>query len=107
MDTSSASHNLDNNTGTEIKTLNNTIKASVLALGVILSSNQMSATPPVNRTENISILSRIDGLLFTNGAYSNITRHNYAERYRIIAESDWFQKAYKNKSIGEIIGIDI
>jgi hypothetical protein len=92
--------------GTEIKTPSNMLKVSALALGVILSSNQMPTTS-VNITANTSILTRIDGSLLTNGVYSNISRYNYAERYRIITESEWFQKAYKNKSLGEIIGIDI
>jgi hypothetical protein len=106
MDMFSVSNKLDCYTGTEIKISNNRVKVSVLALGIILSSNQIP-TNPINITASISILTRIDGSLFANGVYSNISRHNYAERYRIITESEWFQKAYKNKSLGEIIGIDI
>jgi hypothetical protein len=106
MDTFSVPNNLGNYTGTETKTPNNKIKAGVLAFGIILSSNQMPTTP-INITANTLILTCIDGSLLTNGVYSNISRHNYAERYKIITESEWFQKAYKNKSLGEIIGIDI
>jgi hypothetical protein len=104
MDTFSVSTNLDSYIGTEIKTSSNMIKAS--ALGIILSSNQMPTTP-FNITANTLILTCVDGSLLTNGVYSNISRHNYAERYRIITDSEWFQKAYKDKSLGEIIGIDI
>jgi hypothetical protein len=106
MDTFSVSNNLDNYAGTEIRTPSNTVKVSILALGILLSSNQ-TPTASFNKTANISVLTRIDGSLLTNGVYSNIARHNYSERYRIITESEWFQKAYKNKSLGEIVGIDI
>jgi hypothetical protein len=106
MDTFSVSNNLDNYINTEIKTPSNIVKTGILALGIFLSSNQMPTTP-FNITSNTLILTRIDGSLLTNGVYSNIARHNYSERYRIIAKSEWFQKAYKNKSLGEIIGVDI
>ena len=33
-------------------------------------------------------------------------KKDYRERYKRIAESEWFKKAYHNKSIGEIIPIE-
>ena len=100
------SNNSDNHLTTEIKTSNNAVKAGVLALGIILSSNQM----PVDSTfitSNTSFLTCIDGTISARGVYSNISRYNYAERYKVIARSEWFRNAYKNKSLGEIVGIDI
>jgi hypothetical protein len=102
----SVSANLESYISTEIKMPSNIIKAGTLALGIILSSNQMPASP-VNVTANTLISACIDGSLLKNGVYSNVRRHNYAERYKIITESEWFQKAYKDKSLGQIIGIDI
>jgi hypothetical protein len=52
------------------------------------------------------MLSYIDGSLAKNGVYSNIAKYNYAERYRLMAQAEWFKKAYKNKSLGEVIGIE-
>ena len=113
-DTSIASNNVISNTNTEIKATGNVIKAGVAALGMILSSNQMPAYSG-DMTNNIPLL-RYSLLPYNGsfpahgtypGVYSNISRRNYAERYSIIAESEWFNKAYKNKSLGEIVGIDV
>jgi len=106
MDTSIISNNINNSINTEIKTTSNGVKASMLALGVFLSSNQMLINS-IHITSNTFLFSCVDGSFSTNGVYSNISRHNYAERYRVIANSQWFQKAYKNKSLGEIVGIDV
>jgi len=106
MDTSVNSNNMDNSTNTEIRTTSNVIKASMLAFGVFLSSNQM-LTKPIYITSNTLLFSCVDGSFSTNGVYSNINKYNYAERYKSIAKSDWFQNAYKNKSLGEIVEIDV
>jgi hypothetical protein len=100
------SNNIQNQrTSTEIKSRSNVLKVGVVALGLALSSNQMQ-TNSIQITSSTLLLSCIDGSFSTNGVYSNRSRYNYAERYRIIAQSEWFKKAYKNKSIGEIIGIE-
>ena len=101
-----ASNNYDNHLTTEIKTSSNAVKAGILALGIILSSNQMPVNP-VFVTSNTSLLTRIDGSISARGVYSNINRQNYAERYKAIARSEWFQNAYENKSLGEVVGIDV
>jgi hypothetical protein len=106
MDTSILSNNFDSQRiSTETKP-HNELKISMVALGLVLSNNQMPINS-INVTSNIIMRSCIDGSFSTNGVYSNIARYNYAERYRIIAQSAWFEKAYKNKSLGEIIGIEV
>jgi hypothetical protein len=106
MDTFSALNNQKAYVSTETKPHSNTAGWSVLALSLLLSSNQMPK-PLSNKTDSISIAARTDGSFITEGVYSNRVGYNYSERYKIITESEWFQKAYKNKSLGEIIGVDI
>jgi hypothetical protein len=105
MDTFSGFNNASDSVNTGIRTTSNKMKAGIVALGIILSSNQM-LVDTANVTSNTSMLTRIDGSFSTRGVYSNIYRHNYADRYRAITKSEWFQSAYKNKSLGEIVGID-
>jgi hypothetical protein len=109
MNTFSNLSNVNNSINTEVKTSSNTIKKGVMAgamvLGLILPSNQMYADKSYS-TSNIRLLLQADGSFSTNGGYSNIHKHNYTERYQAIAKSEWFLNAYKNRSLGEIVGID-
>ena len=90
---------------TGIKTSsNNVVKAGVIALGIIFSSNQMPIIDS-NITSTISRETYIDGTFSTKGV-CNTVRYSYAERYKQIAKTSWFQVAYKNRSLGETAGLE-
>ena len=38
--------------------------------------------------------------------YLGFPKRNYMQRYKAIAESSWFERAYKGKSLGDYIEVD-
>ena len=103
MDNFLTSNRLPDQSDTGIKTSSNVLKASVVALGIILSSNQVP-TIDSHITSTISQDTYIDGTFSTKGVHN--IRYSYAERYKQIAKTSWFQDAYKNRSLGEITGLE-
>jgi hypothetical protein len=96
----------DQNTTISSYNRNNFLKAGFLTFGIIISSNQI-IDEAINATNSISVISRADGTYSILGTYSNIFALDYTERYKNIAKSEWFIKAYKGKTLGDIIGIDL
>lgn len=65
-------------------------------------------------TEDVSVDSRISiqtelnytATLDTDKTYSFSTKKNFRDRYKRIAQSEWFKKTHSGMSIGEIMTIE-
>lgn len=44
--------------------------------------------------------------VYTVKDYLGFPKRNYMQRYKAIAESSWFERAYKGKSLGDYIEVD-
>jgi hypothetical protein len=117
MDTFSIYNDVNNQINTETKPSSNVLRAGAMVFGmsIMLSSarianqnqmpNQKLFAGASSVTGNSSQTYR-HGTFSPQGIYSNIVRNNYSERYKNIVQSAWFQTAYRDKSLGEIVGIE-
>lgn len=99
----------DLSSNSDINFPNSLIKTSLIALAVVLSSNVSILAD--TETENVTTTTRIENYYEATSipnaeTFSNIQKPNYLDRYSEISSSDWFTKAYDDRSLGDILGIE-
>lgn len=81
-----------------------------MSLASALSVNAMykDSTNSFTADNSITIQTELRNAetLGTDKTYSFLTKKNFRERYKIIAQSEWFKKTHSGMSIGETMAID-
>lgn len=54
---------------------------------------------------NLDFILRLEHRLYFTHQHNWFVKEPYSERYKRIANSDWFNKHYNDKSLGEVIEI--
>lgn len=76
---------------------------ATLTIGLMLSAPQLETG---SQAETCSLLSNT-GNIELAGISSNIPqKKDFRNRYKQISDSQWFNDAYENKSLGDLVGID-
>lgn len=76
---------------------------ATLTIGLMFTVPQLETG---SQAETCSLLSNTDNIELS-GLSSNIPqKKDFISRYKQISESQWFNDAYENKSLGDLIGID-
>ena len=55
---------------------------------------------------NLDSILRLEHRLYFTHQHNWFVEDQYRERYKHLANSDWFNKHYSNKSLGEVISIE-
>lgn len=81
-----------------------------MSLASAFSVNAMPKDSTDSYTADNSIAIRAElrkaETLGTDKTYTFLTKKNFRERYKKIAQSEWFKKTHSGMSIGEIMTID-
>ena len=90
-----------------VKTRNSNLFGSAttatLTIGLMLTVPQLETGSQV---ETCLLPSNTDNIELT-GLSSNIPqKKDFRNRYKQISKSQWFNDAYENKSLGDLVGID-
>lgn len=96
----------------EQNTMTNSSQNSFLMMAALASALSMTTTP-IYAHEEQALVSVVVEQTYDYSTtyvqeirYTNPDKKNFRERYARMVKSEWFQKAYNNKSVGDIIEVD-
>jgi len=96
----------------EQNTMTNSSQNSFLMMAALASALSMTTTPIYAREEQ-ALVSVVMEQTYDYSAtyvqdirYTNPDKKSFRERYARMVKSEWFKKAYNDKSVGDIIEVD-
>ena len=96
----------------EQNTMTSSSQNAFLRMAALAGALSMTMTPVLARDEQVMDSVVMAQTYDYSATYVQETKYvspkkrNFRERYAQMAKSEWFKKAYNNKSVGDIIEVD-